>query len=134
MLGIVRARDVEATKKMGAERVFESGTKLDLHDVDIVFDTVGGDGQRELFEVIREGGMLASIVSPPDEAAGKARSIAARFVFHESDGSRLALATAYCAAHGIKPAIDRVMPLDAGREAVTLVASGQARGKILLRP
>ena len=134
VFAIVLGKDLEAAKELGAERVFESGAKLDLADIDVVFDTVGGDGQRELFGILRAGGMLASIASPPDEAAGSARSITSRFVFHESDGSRLALATNYCMACGIKPAIDRVIPLHSGHDAVALVASGKARGKVILRP
>lgn len=129
-----RARGIEWAKRLGAEQVFDDQAKLDIGAVDLVFDTVGGDAQRGLFGVIRDGGMLASIANPPDEEAGRPHGINARFVFHESDGSRLALMTSYCAARSIKPSIDRVIPLDAGRDAVALVASGHARGKVLVRP
>jgi NADPH:quinone reductase-like Zn-dependent oxidoreductase len=78
--------------------------------------------------------MLAAIPGPPDAEAGRARKVDARFVVHEADGSRLALAASYCAAKDLKPVIDRVMRLDAAREAVALVASGHARGKIILKP
>ena len=33
----------------------------------------------------------------------------------------------------IHPVIDQVFPLEAAREAMTLVGSGQARGKVVLR-
>lgn len=90
----VLARDLETANNLGAERAFDSAANLDLDDVDLVFDTVGGDGQRRLFSVLRGGGMLASIANPPDEQAGRARGITTRFVFHESNGSRLALTRA----------------------------------------
>lgn len=132
------ARDVEVAKKLGAERVFdgqrEGHGKIDLEGLDVVFDTVGGDGQRELFGLLRDGALLAAIPMPPDAEAGPARNIDAQFVFHEADGSRLSLVASYCAAKGITPAIDRVMPLSAGRDAIALVASGRARGKVVLKP
>jgi len=134
VVATTRARGVEVARRLGAERVFDAEATLDLDDVDVAFDTVGGEGQRALFDVVRRGGMLVSIAQPPDEETGRARGIDARFVFHESEGSRLAFATSYCAVQQIKPPIDRVMPLDAGREAIARVASGQARGKVVLEP
>ncbi|WP_394845806.1 NADP-dependent oxidoreductase [Pendulispora brunnea] len=128
------ARGLEFAKRLGAERVFDAEGKLDLDDVDVVFDTAGGEGQHRLFDVIRDAGMLASIVQPPDGDMGRTRGIDARFVFHESNGSRFAVATNYCAAHQIKPSIDCVMPLEAGPEAIARVASGKARGKVVLQP
>ncbi len=129
-----RARDLSVAEKYGAVNVFDSEAKPDLKDLDLVYDTVGGDAHKALFSLLREGGTLAAIASPPDAEAGRGRKIDARFVFHEADGSRLALAANYCAARDIKPVIDRMMKLDAAREAVALVASGQARGKIILTP
>jgi len=129
-----RERDLDTAKRLGADQVFDARAKLELRDLDLVFDTVGGAGQLGLFALLRDGAMLAAVPSPPDAEAGRARNIDARFVVHASDGSRLAVMASYCAARGLWPAADRVMPLGTGREAVALVASGQARGKILLRP
>jgi NADPH:quinone reductase-like Zn-dependent oxidoreductase len=36
-------------------------------DVDIVFDTVGGDTQDRSWPVLKPGGILVSVISPPPE-------------------------------------------------------------------
>lgn len=129
-----RAGDMAAVRQLGAERVFDAAAELDVADLDLVLDTVGGDRQRALFGALREGGLFAAIPSPPDAAAGQARKLDVRFVFHEADGSRLALMTSYCAARELEPTLDRVMALASGRDAVARVAAGQARGKVVLHP
>lgn len=127
------AEDAGLAHRFGAEKVFNAWSGVDLRDLDLVFDTVGGDGQQALPPLLRDGGLLAAIPSPPDAEAGRARGVDARFVVHEAEGSRLAIVGSYCAAREIKPAIDRALPLDAGAEALALVGSGKARGKIILR-
>ena len=39
-----------------------------VHDVDLVFDTVGGDTLQRSWQVIKPGGALVSIVGPPPAA------------------------------------------------------------------
>src|SRR6188474_3178958 len=97
------AADADMALRLGAQRVFDSQSKIELRDLDVVFDTVGGDAQPSLFGLLREGGLLAAIPSPPDTEAARARNIDARFVFHDVDGSRLALVTSYCAARDFRP-------------------------------
>jgi NADPH:quinone reductase-like Zn-dependent oxidoreductase len=127
------ARDLETANNLGAERAFDSAANLDLDDVDLVFDTVSGDGQRRLFSVLRGGGMLASIANPPDEQAGRARGITTRFVFHESNGAARSH-TSYCAARGIKPAIARVMPLQTCAPPSLRAACRRTSGRSTPRP
>jgi NADPH:quinone reductase-like Zn-dependent oxidoreductase len=101
-------------------------------DVDVVLDTVGGDAQVRSFEVLRAGGLLASLVSPPDEALAKAHNVNATFVFHGSDALRLATVVDK-AAGGVRPRIERVVPLSEASDAFAHQASGRVQGKVVIR-
>ena len=127
---------VEVARRLGADQVIDYRAEdfaAALSDVDVVLDTVGGDTQRRSFAVLRPGGVLLSIVSPPDDALAEARNVTATFFPHASDGERLGKVAKQVDA-GAELLIDRTLPLDAVGEAFARQASGHARGKILLTP
>lgn len=101
-------------------------------DADVVLDTVGGDTQVRSFDVLRAGGILASTISPPDEALAKAHNVKVAFIFHSSDPARLATVVDKVVG-GARPQIDRVVPLADASDAFGYQASGQARGKVIIR-
>lgn len=127
---------IEVVRRLGADRVInyraEDFASM-LSDADVVLDTVGGDTQQRSFAVLRSGGMLLSIVSPPDKALAKAHNVTATFFPHSSDAERLGKVAKQVDA-GIELLIDRTLPLDAVDQAFARQASGHARGKILLTP
>lgn len=128
---------VDLVRRLGVEDVIDYKAEdfADrLRDVDVVLDTVGGDTQQKSFAVLRSGGFLASIVSPPDEALAKNHQVTARFVFHETDGTRLNLIAGLCDASSVRAVIDRKFPLAEARTAMTYLAEGHAKGKVLLVP
>ncbi len=126
---------IAIAERLGADTVIDyrhEDFATRLSDVDVVLDTVGGDTQVRSFDVLRTGGMLASTVSPPDEAMAKAHNVRVAFVFHASDAARLA-AVADKMAIGVRVLTDRVVPLVDAPEAFVHQASGRTRGKIILR-
>jgi NADPH:quinone reductase-like Zn-dependent oxidoreductase len=60
-----------------------------LARADLVIDTVGGETQKKSFGLVKKGGLLLSIVSPPDEALAKEHGITARFERGNMNGIRL---------------------------------------------
>lgn len=65
--------DIDYVRRLGANTVvnyesvkFEDGVPL----VDAVLDTVGGETQPRSFGVLKPGGMLVSLISPPPQRAG----------------------------------------------------------------
>ena len=105
---------------------------LAVADMDIVLDTVGGETQQKSLRVLRRGGKLVTVVSPPDEALAKAHGVEAAFVFHASDARRLAAVMKDVASKGLSVLIDSSTSLQAFDEAFARQASGRARGKIIL--
>lgn len=124
-------------RELGADRAIDyraGDFASDLHNVDVVLDTIGGAVQQRSFATLRRGGRLVSVIAPPDEALARQFDIAASFVFHQTERGRLNQVASLCEAGKLRPLIDRRMPLDAAAEALGYVAAGHARGKVLLLP
>ena len=105
-----------------------------VSDVDVVLDTVGGETQEKSFSVLRKGGHLLSTVSPPDEAKAKELGITATFVFHKTDAARLNHLVNLFANSKLKTEVAGTYSLAEARLALTKLASGHGRGKLLVTP
>ncbi len=126
---------VELARQLGADQVIDYRSERFedmLSDIDVVLDTVRDDTQQRSFGVLRSGGTLVSTTSPPDEALAKAHNVTATFVFHQSDGSRLAKIVERLDAGTLKVLVDRTVPLRDFDGAFEHQASGRARGKIIV--
>ncbi len=126
---------IELARQLGADQVIDYRSEdfaETLSDIDVVLDTVRDDTQQRSFGVLRLGGRLVSITSPPDEALAKAHNVAATFVFHQSDGSRLEKIAERIDAGTLRILVDRRVPLGALDDAFRHQGSGRARGKIIL--
>lgn len=137
VIATASAGKTELVRRLGADQVIDYRSEdfaAAVRDVDVVLDTIGGEIQQRSFAVLRPGGVLASIVSPPDEGLAKAHGVAAAFVFHRTDATRLALAAALCDAGSLTVVVDRELPLTALGAALDHLAAGHACGKVLLRP
>ena len=135
VIATASAGNLEPVRRLGADRVIDYRTEDFgiLRDVDVVLDTVGGETQLRSFAVLRPGGVLASIVAPPDEALAKAHGIAASFLFHRTDAARLGLIAGLCDAGRLAVTVDRTLALVELHAALGHVATGQAHGKVLVR-
>ncbi|MDN4525623.1 NADP-dependent oxidoreductase [Fictibacillus fluitans] len=105
-----------------------------IESVDIVFDTIGGDVQKSSYKVIKPGGVLVSIVSPPVQKEATNHSVTAGFVFLDPDGEELAEIGKLIEAGKIKPFVGETFPLtqDGVRAAHELSESHHAKGKIII--
>ncbi|MFD4970930.1 NADP-dependent oxidoreductase [Streptomyces sp. NPDC058424] len=130
------ARDTEFVAGLGARNVIDyAGGRFDDHvaDVDVVFDTVGGDTQTRSWNVLRPGGVLVSIVAPPDP--GAAQDPAARGVFFivEPDRDGLDSISELITSGRLSPQIDRVVPLEQTRAAYEALDREHRRGKVVIQ-
>ena len=105
-----------------------------VHDVDFVFDTVGGDTQQRSWQVIKSGGVLVSVVSPPPPAdATEGHGVGFVWFIVEPNREQLVQIGALIDAGKLRPIIDAVFPLAQARQAYEQAAKGHTRGKIVLR-
>ncbi|MCH1437567.1 MAG: NADP-dependent oxidoreductase [Flavobacteriales bacterium] len=141
-------------KELGADRVIDYKTedyKTIAKDVDIVFDTLGQNHSLEAFEVVKQGGIVTSVVGPLDEATAKMfgmtdyklpeelakasrdKGAEYKFIFMHPNGSHLNEMKTMIEDEKIKPIIDKVYTFSESIEAFTHLASGRAKGKIIVK-
>jgi len=126
---------IEIARALGADQVIDYRTEdftKAVSDVDVVLDTIGGETQQRSFDVLRSGGKLLSIVAPPDEALVAAHKVDGIFIFHSSNGERLAMVVKQIEAFDSTVLIDSVFGLEDFPDAFARQASGPARGKIIV--
>ena len=136
-----RNRDFLRELGVGANEIIDyTTTRFEevVHGVDVVFDMVGGDTLQRSWEVIKPGGVLVSIVSPPPPAAvatamAKGQDVRFEWFVVEPNRDELIQIGALIDAGHLRPIIDTVFPLAQARLAYEQAAKGHTRGKIVLR-
>lgn len=123
-------------KELGADQVIDYQTtdfSEVLEDVDLVFDTMGGDVQRDSFKILNENGRLISIVSQPDDELAKNVAVA-ESIWLQPDGKQLQAIADLMADGKVKSVIGHTYPLTAEgvKEAHELSETHHAKGKIVL--
>lgn len=103
-----------------------------VKEIDVVFDTIGGDTQKRSWQVLKAGGILVSVVSPPSKEIAAERGLRRAFVFIHADGRQLTAIGRLIDDGKMKPLIHTVLPLPDARQAHAISQGGHARGKIVL--
>ena len=137
VIATASARNRDFLHELGANEVIDyTTTRFEdgVHDVDLVFDTVGGDTLQRSWQVIKPGGVLVTIVSPPPSFENaKAHSVRPVWFIVEPNREQLIQIGALIDAGHIRPIIDTVFLLSQARQAYEQGARGHTRGKIVLR-
>jgi NADPH:quinone reductase-like Zn-dependent oxidoreductase len=137
----VTSRDEAKGRKaveLGAHEAFESGAKLPER-VDAVLETVGEATWKHSLRALRPGGTL--VVSGSTSGGNPPAELQRVFflqlnVIGSTMGTRdeLSQLARLCEASGIRPEIDRVLPLSDARDGFAAMASGDVFGKIVFTP
>lgn len=135
VIATASARQHDFLRELGAEEVVDyATTRFEdvVHDVDVVFDMVGGDTLARSWQVAKAGGMIVSVVSPRPTQQSPRDDV--RFVWFivEPNGEQLRQIGALLDAGRIRPIVAQVLPLAEARRAFEEAANGHARGKIVL--
>lgn len=128
-------RNADFLRDLGADQIIDySTTRFEevVRDLDVVLDLVGGDTLARSWQVVREGGVLVSVVSPPLAAA--ARKSGVRFVYFivEPSGQQLRQIGGLLDSGDVRPIVDHVFPLNEARRGYEAARLGHPRGKIVL--
>jgi NADPH:quinone reductase-like Zn-dependent oxidoreductase len=137
IIATASAHNRDFLRELGANEVIDyTTTRFEevVQSVDIVFDTVGGDTLARSWQVVKPGGMLVSVVSPPPSAdAIKGHDVRFAWFVVQPNREQLVQIGALIDAGRIRPIIDTVFPLAQARQAYEQGAKGHTRGKIVLR-
>jgi NADPH:quinone reductase-like Zn-dependent oxidoreductase len=137
----VTSRDEAKREKalgLGAHAAFESGARLPER-VDAVMETIGEATWKHSLRALRPGGTIVVCGS----TSGQAPSAELQRVFFlqlnivgSTMGTReeLSQLARLCETAGIRPEIDRVLPLTDARDGFAALAAGDVFGKIVFTP
>lgn len=130
------ASGIKLVKDLGADEVIDykeqDFTKL-VSDMDLVVDPVGGDTQARSFEVLKKGGKLLSIVSPPSEELAEKYGVGVQFVMGNPTTEKLERGMRLAEEGTVNVRVARVMTLEQAAKAQDLLSEGGLNGKIVLR-
>lgn len=153
-------RNADFVRSLGADEVIDYKTQKFaevLKNVDIVFDTLGGEALYQSFQILRPGGWVVSISGDPDQRLAedmqlnffkrevlrlvgrKANKLAAKasanyqFIFMKPSGNQLAQITQLIEAGKIKPIVDKEFPFAESQKAMDYLELGHSRGKVVIK-
>lgn len=130
-----REERLHRARALGASEVFPSGTRLP-RKVDAVLDNVGAATWQHSLRSVRPGGsvVVCGATSGDPPAVELARIFYQEIrVIGVTMGSREELRRLldFCATRGIRPVIDRVLPLSEARDGFAALAAGEVFGKVV---
>lgn len=136
VIATASARNHDFVRSLGADEVIDYNTTQfeDVaHDVDMVFDTMGGDTQERSWGVLKPGGILVSIVSPDTEQQAQAHGKRGVIFYAQDSGAQLTEIAALIDTGKLKPHVERVFALADARQAHETSQGGHVRGKVVLQ-
>jgi NADPH:quinone reductase-like Zn-dependent oxidoreductase len=133
VIGSSSPGNAEIVEAFGAHEVidyrsrwFEDG----VGEVDLVFDTVGGDALEHSPKVVSEGGRIVSVAEEPRPVPARLESV---YFVVEPNREQLVELARLVDVGDLKPAIDSVFPLSDARVAFERSLTAGKHGKVVLR-
>ena len=126
---------LQTVRDYGADEVVDYQTQKfeDVaHDVDLVFDLIGGDTQERSFAVLKPGGALISTVQEPDKAKAAEKSLKAERYMATPNGAQLAEIAALIDAGKVKVVVAKTFPLAEAADAHRFLENDHPIGKVVL--
>jgi NADPH:quinone reductase-like Zn-dependent oxidoreductase len=128
-----------------------------LRNYDVVLGTIRGDAIEKSIGILKPDSRIVSLIGPLDRNFARARrlnfflrfvfgmmsrkiiSLAKKrqvnysFLFVRPDGAQLSEIGKLLESEHIKPVIDRVFPFEQAKDALSYLAQGRARGKVIVK-
>ncbi|OEE35991.1 NADPH:quinone reductase [Vibrio genomosp. F10 str. ZF-129] len=127
--------NLDLLKELGADQAVDYAKAPlieQIESVDIVLDTMGGDVQKTSWALLKENGILVSVVDQPDEAVANEHKVRSAFVFIEPSSRILKELNQLVDADLLKPLIEHRFSLEKIVDAHLQSQSGRTRGKIVI--
>ena len=153
-------KNVEWVKELGADRVIDYKTENYLNivnNIDIVYETLGGNYTKDAFKVIKNEGKVISVVGDVDKETArelklngiirfvlalkrmkitkqiKHKSAYYKLILMNSNGTQLNEIKKLVEDKLIKPVIDKEFSFSESIDALLYQKSGRAKGKIIIK-
>jgi NADPH:quinone reductase-like Zn-dependent oxidoreductase len=126
---------VALAKKLGADEVIDyklqDVTNI-ARDIDLVADTAGGETQEKLFQVLKPGGKLLSIATPPSQELAVHYNAKASFVVSDISSKTLQNGIDLIEAGKFQIIVSKVFKLEEAAIAQDFLTAGGVNGKVVL--
>lgn len=136
VIGTASSHNEDFVKQLGVDE-FVDYTRQNfaevIKDVDVVFDTVGGETYQQAFTTLKAGGYFVTAVEFPSEDQRVAYGDHLARVFCKSDPEDLAAISALVDSGQLIPHIATVLSLNEVKQALDLSETRRTRGKIVLQ-
>jgi NADPH:quinone reductase-like Zn-dependent oxidoreductase len=136
VIGTASQRNHDYLRELGVDQVvdYERERFEDVVEpVDVILDTLGGETQARSWAVLRRGGILVSIASPPPAAKAVEFGVRQAFVFTKPSALQLGEMGRLVEAEKLKAIVETILPLSDATRGQELSERGHTRGKIVLR-
>ena len=127
-------KNTDLVLDLGADQVIDYHNEdfSELKELDVVFDTIGGDTLAKSWKTLKKGGRLVSVAENPDEATATKHGVTASFLFVQPNREQLEKLAEFADAGKLKVNIDSEFGLDQVAEAHERSETGRAQGKIII--
>ncbi len=133
VIATASARNEAFLRSFGVDQFIDyTTTKFEdaVSDVDVVLDTVGFDVAERSLDVLKPGGVIVGIVTPPPFEAAALREIKAKFFGSQPDSQTLTQIARLIDAGSIRPHVQQVFPFQNIHDALQLSQSLHVTGKL----
>jgi NADPH:quinone reductase-like Zn-dependent oxidoreductase len=135
VIGTGSDRNREFVTALGADEYVDY-TRQEVADavseVDLAFDTVGGETTGSLVGALRDGGTLVTIAGAPPEEAATARGIRTERLVMSPSAERMAQIAELISDQDVRVEVAEAVPLAEVARAHALSEGGHVRGKLVL--
>ena len=131
---VASARNEGFVRSLGADEFIDYTSQpfeQVARDMDVVFDTMGGETFQRAFQTLRKGGFMVTVVAFPEGEAER-YGVGVTRSFTLPSAPNLTAIKELVEAGKVTPHVDKVLPLAEIKQALALSESGHARGKIVL--
>jgi NADPH:quinone reductase-like Zn-dependent oxidoreductase len=131
----VATANVEFARGLGADVVIDYKTQRfedQAHDLDMVFDLIGGETRDRSWRLLKRGGVLVSTLTEPSQDTARQHGVRALRYTVEANGSELAEITNLVVSGKVKPHVEKTFRLEEASQAMAVVEHGGSVGKIVL--
>ncbi|WPV01962.1 NADP-dependent oxidoreductase [Mucilaginibacter sp. cycad4] len=135
VIGTASGPGIALIKSLGADEAidYRSGdVSVLINNVDLVVDCAGGESQHKLFKVLKPGGKLFSIVSPPSAELAEKYQVEARFISSNISAGSLTGGLALVREGKLRPIVAKTFLLEQAAQAQDYVSAGGVNGKVVL--
>jgi NADPH:quinone reductase-like Zn-dependent oxidoreductase len=135
IIATASGKGVALAKSLGADEVIDyklQDVASIAKDVDLVADTAGGEAQDKLFQVLKPGGKLLSIVVPPSKKLAEQYNVEARFIASDISSKTLQNGIDLIEAGKFKPVVSKTFKLEEAAIAQDFLTAGSVNGKVVL--